>query len=89
MPFFEIRAEAQQFTGRESNEAVAELVNRFRPGASYFGDPKAGVLRFTNSGPDLIVEMGSWVVALGGDVIVKSADEFDALVIRPVEGSAG
>lgn len=86
MPFFEIRAEAQQFTGQESNEAVAERVRRFRPGASFRGYP--GVLHFTNSGPDLTVEMGSWAVALGGDVIVVSADEFDAAVIRPVEGSA-
>ncbi|PQZ53158.1 MULTISPECIES: hypothetical protein [unclassified Microbacterium] len=87
MPFFEINAEAQQFTGRESIDAVAELVKRYRPGASTFGDPKAGTLRFINSGPEITIEMGSWVVAFGGDVVVVSQAEFDAAVTRPVDES--
>lgn len=87
MPFFEIYAEAQQFTGRESPDTVTELVKRYRPEASTFGDPKAGTLRFINSGPEILVEMGSWVVAFGGDVVVLSQADFDAAVARPREES--
>lgn len=84
MPFFEVRpVEAQQYTGRESIDAIAELVKRFRTHASYQSNPLTGVLRFYGSGEEVHVAMGSWVVAFGADVVMMSQAEFDQVVTPP------
>ncbi|GGD91360.1 hypothetical protein GCM10007269_37410 [Microbacterium murale] len=64
-------------------------MKRFRPHASFRSDPLAGVLQFDGSFPDVNVEMGSWAIAFGGDVVVLSQAEFNQVVTQSAEESGG
>lgn len=67
---------AEQYTGPESVDAVAELVREYRLHASYDHGP--GVLRFYDSGPsDLRLETTDWVVVMGSNVVVMKASLFE------------
>jgi hypothetical protein len=78
MPIFKVRpVEAVQFTGRESNDAVAELVGRYRPQVSWESNPQLGTLRFHGTGSELTIEMNSWVVVFGGNLVVMSPSVFE------------
>lgn len=78
MRHFPVRpVEAEQFTGRESVAAVAELVRRYRPQASYESAAALGTLRFYNSGPELRLKLQDWVAVIGGDVVVIPPSMFE------------
>ena len=78
MPHFPVRpVEAEQFTGRESVAAVAELVRRYRPQISYESAAALGTLRFYNSGPELRLKLQDWVVVIGSDVVVRPPSIFE------------
>lgn len=78
MPHFQVRPiEAEQSTGRESVAAVAELVRRYRPQASYESAAALGTLRFYNGGPELHLKSQDWVAVIGGDVAVFPPSMFE------------
>lgn len=68
--------EAEQFTGPESIPAVAALVRRYRPHASYESAVALGTLRFYNSGSELHLKQSDWVAVIGGDVVVVPSSMF-------------
>ena len=78
MPHLPVRpVEAEQFTGRESVAAVAELVRRYRPQISYESAAALGTLRFYNSGPELRLKLQDWVAVIGSDVVVMPPSMFE------------
>lgn len=82
MPHFAVRpVEAEQFTGPESVAAVAELVRRYRPQASYESATALGTLRFYNSGPELRLKLNDWVAVIGGDVAVVPPSMFEGSIL--------
>jgi hypothetical protein len=70
LPQFAVRPEAEQFTGEESIEAVADLVRKYRPRCSYEFSPALRTLRFYDSGRELKLKMWDYVAVIRGDIAV-------------------
>lgn len=86
MPHFRTRpVEAEQYTGPASIAAVAELVRRYRPHASYESATALGTLRFYNSGDELNLNMHDWVAVIGGEVVVVPPAMFEGSIVEGPE----
>jgi hypothetical protein len=81
VPRFPVRPEAEQFTGPDSVAAVAELVRKYRPQASYESATALGTLRFYNSGRELHLKLQDWVAVVGGDVAVIPPSMFPESIV--------
>ncbi|MBS3180009.1 MULTISPECIES: hypothetical protein [unclassified Pseudoclavibacter] len=72
--FKEWPKEAVQFTGRESIEAVSDLVRKYRGPLNFSYSDATETLRFDGHGHELLLKLSDWIAVVNSTAAVIPAD---------------